>query len=408
LSRRNIVAGIDIGTNKIVALIGEIIDEELSVIGVGKVKVNAINSDGAITNIDDLKNKIQIAIEEAEKMADVQVDSLFVNLFGNNIRCFSAKGTVSISSRDKGIISEDLSRVLEDVKNNIIIPEGYEIVHILARNFSVDEMTGIKDPIGMKGSSLEADVYVVTSSIAIITNIENSIQSAGFDISDFVYEPLASAESVLTEDEKKLGAAVVDIGGGYTTISVYKNGSIVSSAFISMGSASITSDLAIILRTSFEEAEKIKIRHGNLYNLENDNEKVELFNTSRESVKIVTKKYINEILFARFEEVFKFVYEHLEKEGLVEDIKAGIVLTGGGSQVEGLPVYVEHLFEMPVRNGRPLSLKGLFDKINSPVYTVATGILRYARKSNINAVKINNRFLSNMIYKIKEFFDTYF
>jgi len=408
LSRKNIVTGVDIGTNKIVVLIGELNNSELKIIGVGKTKVNAVNSDGSITNLDELKNQLELACEEAEKMADVQVDGFYVNLFGTNIKCFSSKSTINISDRDKGISGEDLVRVLENVKNTIVIPQGYEIIHILARNFSVDEMTGIKDPVGMRGSRLEADVYVVTASNSIVDNIEKCVENAGFDIKDFVYEPLASAESVLTSDEKKLGAMVVDIGSNYTGMAIYKNGSIVNSEIIPVGSNAITNDLAIILRTSFEEAEKLKIREGSLFALDNETEKVELFNTSRESVRLVTRKHINEIIFARFEEIFKIIFDKCQENEHLELIKAGIVITGGGCQIEGLPVFVEHLFDVPCRIGKPLSLEGLFDKINSPVYSTAAGILKYARKSHENTVVMEKSIIKKIMRKIKDYFETYF
>ncbi|MGM0607452.1 MAG: cell division protein FtsA [Candidatus Muiribacteriota bacterium] len=407
MSRNYTVTGIDVGTNKIVVLIGEITEDELKVIGIGKVNVNVINKEGAITNIDELKNKLDLAVEEAEKMADVQVDSVYINLFGTNLKCFSTNGTISVHDKNAGISRNDLVRVLETVKNTIVLPENHEIIHILARNFTVDEMTGIKDPVGMRGSSLESDVYVVSAPESVINNIEKCVESAGFEIKDFVYEPLASAEAVLTDDEKKMGAVVTDIGGTYTTMSVYKDGSIVTSDVIPIGSNSITNDIAIILRTSFDEAEKLKIYEGSLYNLEN-NDKVELFNTSKENVKMVTKKYLNEIIFARYEEIFKHVFNKCEREGLTDNMKSGIILTGGGSQLEGLPVFVEHLFDLPVRFGRPLSLKGLFDKINSPVYSNAVGILKYAQKSHNNSVSIEKNPVKKVVNKIKDYFETYF
>ncbi|MFW5782752.1 MAG: cell division protein FtsA, partial [Candidatus Muiribacteriaceae bacterium] len=222
----NTVCAVDLGTHKIVALIGDISPEGLRITGVGKTSVNAVNSRGTITNIEELRTKVELAVEEAEKMADVQVNTVYVNLFGDNVECFMTRGTVTVSSPDVGVQSDDLSRVLSDVKNNFLLKDEHEIVHILARNFIVDEMTGIKDPIGIKGSRLEAEVYVVTALRSLLSNIESVIENSGFELGDFVYEPLAASEAVLSVDEKKLGAAVIDIGGAYTNVCVYKNGTI--------------------------------------------------------------------------------------------------------------------------------------------------------------------------------------
>ncbi len=408
MSQGRIITGVDIGTNKIVAVIGEVEEDSLKIIGVGKVKANAISNEGFITNIDDLKSKLELAIEEAEKMADVQVNQIFVNLFGNKVKCFSAHGEADVLNPKSGITKSDLMRALEDSKHSIEVSEDEKIIHMLARSFKVDGMDGIKDPVGMSGENLETDVYVVASADSVIRNIENCVQKAGLEVRDFVYEPIASSEAVLTEDEKEMGVVVIDIGGSYTNITAYTEGVIRYSDVIPVGSNSITNDLAIVLRTSYDEAEKIKRRYANLYELDNENDKVELFNTSRENVKLVSKKYINEIIFARLEELLKDIYGRIKKEKLLNDIKSGVVITGGGALIEGLPVYIEHFFDMSCRIGRPLSLKGLFDKINSPLYSTAAGILKYAEKSINNSVYTDRGFFGNLLFKIREFFETYF
>jgi len=408
LTQGRIVTGVDIGTNKVVAVIGEIGEDSLKVIGVGKVKANAVSNEGFITNIDELRSKVELAVEEAEKMADVQVSQVFVNLSGNKAKCFTAHGEADVLNPKSGINNNDLMRALEDSKHSIEVAEDEKIIHMLARSFSVDGMDGIKDPVGMSGERLETDVYVVVSAENVIRNIDNCVQKAGLEVKDFVYEPLASSEAVLNQDEKEMGVVVVDIGGYYTTVTIYTEGVIRYSNIIPVGSNSITNDLAIVLRTSYDEAEKIKRRYANLYELDNETEKVELFNTSKENVKLVSKKYINEIIFARLEELLKDVYERIKDERLLNDIKSGVVVTGGGALIEGLPVYIEHLFDMSCRIGRPLSLKGLFDKINSPLYSTAAGILKYAEKSMKNSVYTDKGFFGNLLFKIREFFETYF
>jgi cell division protein FtsA len=372
----NFLVACDIGTSKICVLIGEQnANGSLDVIGKGAA-ANRGTRKGNIVNVDATIEAIKRAAEEAEIMAGVQIARAWVGASGSNVRSFNSRGVVAVAGKDREITKEDVARVI-DAARGIQIPQDHEVIHVIPREFAVDGQDGVSDPVGMVGARLEAEVHVVTAPVAVTQNIVTCANKAGIEVVQLVLEQFAAAEAILTQDEKELGIALVDIGGGTTEVAVYQKGSIIHTAVIPIGGDHFTNDLAVVLRAPITDAERIKKKHGcALRGAVGEDEMVEVPMVGGRAPKLCS-----DILQPRAEELFGLIREDLERLGLEKDLRSGIVLTGGGADLEGIVEVAEGIFEGPVRRGVPTGVGGLTDVVSRPEWATATGLLLYGHRN---------------------------
>jgi len=376
------IVGIDLGTTKVTTIIAEVDDNgRASVVGVGLCAAQGMQR-GVVINIDKTVEAIKKSVEEAERMAGVQVNAVIAGIAGDHIRSINSKGVIAISrssSRDRTgeIKNKDVDRVIEAAKA-VNLPMDREVLHVLPQEFSVDDQKHIKEPIGMAGVRLEADVHIITGAVASAQNIYRCVERAGMGVRDLVLEPLASSYSVLTPDEKELGVGLLDIGGGTSDIAVFHGNAIRQTSVIGLGGENVTKDLGLGLRTPFEHAEKIKIDNGHCYLPSLDvSEEVEIPGIGGRPSRTVPRELIAEIVQPRMEEIFELAMAEIRKAGAWDLLTSGIVLTGGASQIEGAASLAEDIFEIPVKVGYPTGLGGLMESARSPVYATSVGLVLY-------------------------------
>ena len=376
----NFLVACDIGSSKICVLIGEQNARgSLDVIGKGAA-VNRGTRKGNIVNVDSTIEAIKRAAEEAEIMAGVQISRAWVGVSGSNVRSFNSRGVVAVAGREREISRDDVTRVI-DAARGVQIPQDHEVVHVVPRDFTVDGQDGVGDPVGMVGSRLEADVHVVTAPVAVTQNIVTCMNKAGIEVVQLVLEQFAAAEAVLTPDEKELGIALVDVGGGTTELAVYQRGSIAHTAVLPIGGDHFTNDLAVVLRAPITDAERIKKKFGcALRSSVAEDEMVEVPMVGGRAPKLCPRTTLAEILQPRAEELLGLIREDLQRLGLDKEIRSGVVLTGGGAELEGLVEVAEGIFEGPVRRGVPAGVGGLVDVVSRPEWATATGLLLYGHR----------------------------
>jgi cell division protein FtsA len=376
----NFLVACDIGSSKICVLIGEQnAHGSLDVIGKGSA-ANRGTRKGNIVNVDATIEAIKRAAEEAEIMAGVQISRSWVGVSGSSVRSFNSRGVVAVAGKEREITRDDVARVI-DAARGVQIPQDHEVVHVVPRDFTVDGQDGIGDPAGMVGSRLEADVHVVTAPVAVTQNIVTCMNKAGIEVVQLVLEQFAAAEAVLTTDEKELGIALVDIGGGTTELAVYQRGSIAHTAVFPIGGDHFTNDLAVVLRAPITDAERIKKKYGcALRSSVGADEMVEVPMVGGRAPKLCPRTTLSEILQPRAEELLGLVREDLQRLGLDKEIRSGVVLTGGGAELEGLTEVAESIFEGPVRRGVPSGVGGLVDVVSRPEWSTATGLLLYGHR----------------------------
>jgi cell division protein FtsA len=376
----NFLVACDIGSSKICVLIGEQNNHgSLDVIGKGAA-ANRGTRKGNIVNVDATIEAIKRAAEEAEIMAGVQISRSWVGVSGSSVRSFNSRGVVAVAGKEREITRDDVARVI-DAARGVQIPQDHEVVHVVPRDFTVDGQDGIGDPAGMVGSRLEADVHVVTAPVAVTQNIVTCMNKAGIEVVQLVLEQFAAAEAVLTTDEKELGIALVDIGGGTTELAVYQRGSIAHTAVFPIGGDHFTNDLAVVLRAPITDAERIKKKYGcALRSSVGADEMVEVPMVGGRAPKLCPRTTLAEILQPRAEELLGLVREDLQRLGLDKEIRSGVVLTGGGAELEGLTEVAESIFEGPVRRGVPTGVGGLVDVVSRPEWSTATGLLLYGHR----------------------------
>ncbi len=374
------VVGLDIGTTKVCTIIGELQEDgRLDVVGIGTSPSKGLRK-GVVVNLDSTVAAIKKATEEAELMSGVGVEQVFVGIAGSHIKGFNSRGVVAVSSKDREIGKEDIQRVIDAAKA-VSIPQDREILHVLPQEFIVDEQDGIGDPLGMSGTRLEANVHIVTCSMTSAQNVVTCVNRAGIEVADTVLQQIASAESVLTPDEQELGVALVDIGGGTTDLAVFEKGAIWHTAVLPTGGEHFTNDIAVGLRTPIPEAEKIKKRHGvALATLVEDDEALDVPSVGGRKPRIVSRNMLCEIIQPRAEEILNLLHDEIRRAGYERTLNSGLVLTGGGAIMEGIPEMAEQIFDLPVRRGGPLNVSGLTDVVQSPVYATAVGLLNYGQK----------------------------
>ena len=380
---KDVIVGLDIGTSKVVALVGEITaDGSIEVIGLGSQPSRGLKK-GVVVNIESTVQSIQRAVEEAELMADCEINAVFAGIAGSHIRSLNSHGVVAI--RDREVTQGDVEHVIDAAKA-VAIPADQRILHVLPQEFIIDGQEGIRDPIGMSGVRLEAKVHIVTGADSAAQNIIKCVQRCGLTVEDVVLEQLASSFAVLTEDEKELGVCLVDVGGGTTDIAVFGNGAIRHTAVIPIAGDQVTNDIAVSMRTPTQYAEDIKIRYAcALSQLANPDESIEVPSVGERPARRLARQTLAEIVEPRYEELFNLIREELRRSGFEEVIAAGIVLTGGSARMEGAIELAEEIFHVPVRLGLPGQVKGLGDVVRSPIYATGVGLLLYARENSAPA-----------------------
>lgn len=378
--REEIIVGLDIGTTKVACLVGEITDEGIDIIGVGTQPCSGLKK-GVVVNIDATVAAIAKAVEEAEHMAGVEITQVYAGIAGSHIKAFHSEGVVAI--RDREVRPGDIERVIDAAKA-VSIPQDREILHVVPREFSIDQQDGIKEPLGMAGVRLEARVHIVTAASASAQNIIKCCTRCGLEVQDLVLEPYATAESVLHSDEKELGVALLDIGGGTSDLVVFSEGALVHTIVLPIGGHQLTNDIAVGLRTPMTEAERLKHRHGcAMSSLIADDEMIEVPSVGGRPPRVMPRTVLSEILQPRVDEIFSLVRDELERCGLSETLASGMVVTGGSTILQGLPELAEEILGMPVRRGVPQGVGGLSDVVKTPIYATAVGLVLYgARKQD--------------------------
>jgi len=376
--RENLIVGLDIGTTKICAIVGNLTPEGLDIVGIGTSQSRGMRK-GVVINIEGTVEAIRAALREAELMAGCEIKSVFAGIAGGHIRGFNSQGVIAIKNRE--VTQDDVRRVIDAAKA-IAIPMDREVIHILPQEFIIDDQDGIKEPLGMSGVRLEAKVHIVTGAVASAQNIIKSCNRAGVDVADIVLEQLASAEAALTADEKELGVVVIDIGGGTTDIAIYIEGAIKHTAVLSLGGNHLTNDIAVGLRTPTNEAELIKHRYGCcLTSMVGRDETIEVPSVGGREPRVLSRQLLAEILEPRVEEIFTLVNREIIRSGYEDLIASGAVITGGSSILAGMPELAEQVFNLPVRRGIPIGIGGLTDVVSSPIHATGVGLVKYGSRN---------------------------
>lgn len=376
--QEGLVVGLDIGTTKICAIVGEVTDDGVDIIGIGTTRSTGLRK-GVVINIEATIHSIRKAVDEAELMAGCEISGVYAGIAGSHIKAFNSHGVVAV--KDKEVNDEDVRRVL-DAAQAIAIPTDQELIHVIPQQYIIDDQDGIKEPRGMAGVRLEAKVHIITASVSAVQNIVKCATRGGLEVRDIVLEPLASAEACLSADEKELGVALVDIGGGTADLSMFLGGSVVHSAVIPLGGDHFTNDIAVGLRTPVAEAESIKHRYGcALGALVGKDETIEVPSVGGRPPRVVGRRVLTDIIEPRAEEILTLVDREIAKSGFGDLIASGVVLTGGTTIMAGMTDAAERIFDLPVRRACPIGIGGLTDVVNSPMYATGVGLVQYGVKA---------------------------
>ena len=371
----NMIVGLDIGTSKVVAIVGLVTPNgKLEIVGTGMHPSSGLKK-GVVVNIEATVASIQRAIEEAELMAGCSIHSVYAGIAGSHIRSLNSHGIVAI--RDREVQALDVERVL-DAARAVAIPADQEILHVLPQEYIIDNQEGVREPLGMSGVRLEAKVHLVTCAANAAQNIKKCIRRCGLEVEEVILEQLASSYAVLTDDEKQLGVALVDIGGGTTDIAIFTDGAIRHTGVIPIAGDQVTNDIAMALRTPTPHAEELKIKYAcALAKLARPEESIKVPSVGERQPRDLSRQSLAEVVEPRYDELFTLVQAELRRSGYEELIAAGVVLTGGTSKMEGVVELAEEIFHMPVRVGAPQNVKGLSDIVNNPIYSTGVGLLHY-------------------------------
>lgn len=413
LARSNLVVGLDIGTTKICAIVAEtnvVPGGEMKVVGVGTSPSEGLRR-GVVVNVEKTVESIRRAISEAELMAGAKISSVYAGIAGDHIRSINGRGVIAVSGQDNEIDEGDVKRVIDAAKA-IAIPIDREIIHVLPQEYIVDDQPGIKDPIGMSGIRLEAEVHIVTGAVTSAQNIVKSVRRAGIDVADIVLEPLAASQAVLSSDEMELGVAVIDIGGGTTDIAIFFEGTVRHTAVIGLGGQNVTNDIAIGLRTPFSQAEKIKQQYASalICNV-GDKEMVSVPGVGGRPPHDVHRRLVAEIVEPRMAELLGLTLREIRKTDYADLLGAGIVLTGGGSMLNGTIELAEQVFDMPVRLGIPQGISGLSGEVSSPIYATGVGLVQFGKENvhvDISSISDGDKLFDTIIDRMKSWFREFF
>ncbi|MEH6503164.1 MAG: cell division protein FtsA [Cycloclasticus sp.] len=378
---KNLIVGLDIGTSKVAAIVGEITpDGGIEVIGIGTNRSRGLKK-GVVVNLESTVHSIQRAIEEAELMAGCQINSVYVGIAGSHISSLNSNGVVAI--RDNEVIPSDIERVIDSARA-VAIPADQKILHIMPQEFIIDGQEGIKEPVGMAGIRLEAKVHIVTGAVSAAQNIIKCVRRCGLEVDDIILEQLASSSSVLMDDEKELGVCLVDIGGGTTDIAVFCDGFIRHTAVIPIAGDQVTNDIAVALRTPTQHADEIKLKYAcALTQLVQEDEMIDVPSIGDRPTRKISRANLAEIIEPRYEELMMLVQAELRRSGYEDIVAAGVVLTGGSAKVEGLVELAEEVFHMPVRLGSPQFVLGLSDVVRNPIYATGVGLLLFGQQNRV-------------------------
>ena len=395
----NIIVGLDMGTTKICAIVGEVTGDEINIIGIGTHPSVGLRK-GVVVNIESTVDSIKKAVEEAEIMAGCEISSVYAGIAGGHITGFNSRGIVGIKGAE--ITQNDVDRVI-DAARAVAIPMDREVIHVLPQEFIVDEQTGIQNPIGMAGVRLEAKIHIVTGAVASAHNIVKCANRSGLDVCDIVLESLASGEAVLTDEERELGAGLIDLGGGTSDLAVFSRNNIRHTFVLSLGGNNLTNDIAVGLRAPLAEAEKIKKKFGTCVSRNiSPEETIEVPGMGGREAKNLPRQILGEILEPRMEEIFTLINHEIEKAEMQQFITSGMVITGGSALLEGATEIAESVFNVPTRLGRPRGITGLVDVVNNPMFATGVGLVVYgaknqtSKKFRIRDKNIFNRLVSRM------------
>ncbi|QAZ66689.1 cell division protein FtsA [Solidesulfovibrio carbinolicus] len=400
MARSELIVGLDIGTTKICVVVGELSPEGVDVVGIGTSPSTGLRK-GVVVNIEQTVQSIKKALEEAELMAGCEIRSVYAGIAGSHIKGFNSHGVIAVKGGEVG--PRDIERVIDAAKA-VAIPLDREVIHILPQEFIVDDQRGIADPLGMAGVRLEVRVHIVTGAVTSAQNIIRSCHRAGLDVSDIVLESLASSKAVLTGEEREIGVALVDLGGGTTDLAIFANDSIKHTAVLALGGTNLTNDIAFGLRTPMASAEKIKVKYGcALAEMVPKDEVIEVMSVGGREPRRLSRQVLAEICEPRVEEMLALVDQELIRSGMKNQIGAGVVLTGGTALIEGIQELGEQIFNLPTRIGYPDKVGGLKDVVNSPMYATAVGLLMYGaekegveQRFRIRDENVFNRILGRM------------
>ncbi len=399
----NIIVGLDIGTTKITAVVGEMMDDEINIIGVGSHPSTGLRK-GSVVNIESTVDSIRKAIEEAELMAGCDISSVYVGIAGNHVKGFNSHGIIAIKGRE--IMENDVERVIDAAKA-VAIPTDREILHVIPQEFIVDDMESIQNPVGMTAIRLEAKIHIVTGAVSSARNIVKCCNKAGLEVCDIVLESLASGQAVLTNEEKELGCVLADMGGGTTDLALFKDNNVKFIYELTVGGHNLTNDISIGLRTPLPEAEKIKIEHGTCVpqNVKAGST-IEVPAVGGRAPKKLSKGILAEILEPRVEEIFSLLKKELFSNGLENSFPAGFVLTGGSVVMDGISEIAETVFNVPVRIGEPNKVGGLKDIVKNPAYATGVGLVIFGSNASckIDFKDTNTQGLSSILTRMKQWF----
>lgn len=411
MPKQDKLVGLDLGTTKIACIIAE--SDEIGkprIVGVGVSPSHGLKR-GMVVNLDKTVESIKRAVEEAERMAGVKIDSCYAGIAGDHIVSMNCKGVVAVSKPTEEITQKDVDRVLDQAKA-VALPMDREILHIIPIEYVVDDQPGIKDPVGMCGVRLEAEVHIVTGAVASAQNIYRSIQRAGLKVKDLVLQPLASSYAVLDQDEKELGVVLLDIGGGTTDIAIFKDESIRHSQVIALGGEHITNDIAVGLRTPYNRAEEIKKRYGvGIVSLIEEDQNFKVPGVGGREEKVVSKKMLASIIEPRLEEILTIAHREIKKTKYADLLAAGVVITGGTARLDGVENLAEQIFNLPVKIGIPKELSGLTDVVSNPIHATGVGLVRYAmERRNIELLPPGEgeKLFENLVARMKRWFKEFF
>jgi cell division protein FtsA len=405
---RERIVGLDIGTTKTCAIIAEVKEDGgIEIIGVGTSPSFGLRH-GVVVNLEGVTKAIESAISEAELMAGVNVESLYIGISGGHIKGTNSHGVIAISGRE--VSRQDVERVV-DAARAIAIPMDREIIHVLPQQFILDGQDGINNPVGMSGVRLEVEIHIVTAAVASAQNIIRCVDRAGYRVEELVLSPLATSYAVLDEDEKKLGVILVDIGGGTSDIVIFYEGSIWHTQILSMGGENVTKDISVGLRTPIVEAEKIKTKYGcAMSSLVKENEEIQVPGVGGRGERKLPRQVLSEIIEPRMEEMFTLMNREIKMTGYENMITGGVVLTGGGALLEGSCELAERIFDLPVRMGSPKGVEGLKDVVASPIYATGVGLVLYGMKEKEKRKRrgvVNKNLLRRFYRRIKEWFSEF-
>jgi cell division protein FtsA len=382
LSAPEIVVGLDIGTTKVSAVVGEVDSDGITVIGVGTVPCRGLRK-GVVSNIDLTVRSIRDAVDLAQTMAGVDIRTVYAGVAGSHIHSQASDGVAAIGGGE--VTRVDLGRVLEGARA-IPIDADRQILHVLPREYIVDNQDGIRDPIGMSGVRLQVRVNLITAATSCVQNVIRCVERCDLSVADVVLEPLASAESVLSEDEKEIGVAVIDIGGGTTDLLLYVDGGIAHTSVVPVGGNNVTNDVAAGLRTPMGEAERLKRNSGcALGRMVGEDEEVEVPGVGGHAPRKAARRVLSDIIEPRVEEIFALVRKRMEDTGLIEQLAAGVVLTGGGVLLEGMSNFAEEILGMPVRLGCPVGIKGMTQLVQGPQFATGVGLVKFGAAALLDA-----------------------